>query len=210
METTRTTDIRSGVQIEVISIIWMVIEMAVSIGAGIAARSILLTAFGIDSLIELISGGILLWRLQVESRGGDVERVEQAEHRAEQIVAITLGMLCVYLFISAVYSLIVRSKPETTLLGIGISAAAVVIMPYLALVKRRVSNRIHSEALAGDAVESITCAYMAGTVLIGLLLNTIFGWWWAEHIAALVFLFWLGRETLEAFEEARSESKEIK
>jgi len=204
METTRATDIRLGIQVEAISIIWMVIEMAVSIGAGIAARSILLTAFGIDSLIELISGGILLWRLQVESRGGDVERVEQAEHRAERIVAITLGILCVYLFISAVYSLILHSKPESTWFGIGISAAAVLIMPYLAVVKRRVSNRIHSEALAGDAVESITCAYMAGTVLIGLLLNTIFSWWWAENLAALVFLFWLGRETWEAFEEARS------
>ena len=127
--------------------------MAVSIGTGIAAGSILLTAFGIDSLIELISGGILLWRLRVESRGGDADRVEQAEHSAEWIVAVTLGMLCVYVFVSTVYGLIVRSKPETTLLGIGISAAAVLIMPYLAFVKRRVSNRIHSEALAGDAVE---------------------------------------------------------
>ncbi len=91
METTRATDIRLGIQIEIISIIWMVIEMAVSIGAGIAAGSVLLTAFGIDSLIELISGGILLWRLRVESQGGDVDRVEQAEHRAAWIVAVTLG-----------------------------------------------------------------------------------------------------------------------
>jgi divalent metal cation (Fe/Co/Zn/Cd) transporter len=204
MDTTRATEIHSGIRIEVISIIWMVIEMAVSFGAGIAAGSILLTAFGIDSLIELVSGGILLWRLRVESQGGDVDRVEQAEHRAAWIVAITLGMLCVYVFGSAVYSLIVRSKPETTLLGIGISAAAVLIMPYLAVVKRRISSHIHSEALAVDAVESITCAYMAGTVLIGLLLNTVFGWWWAENLAALVFLVWLGRETREAFEEARS------
>ena len=72
--------------------------MAVSIGAGIAAGSVLLTAFGIDSLIELISGGILLWRLRVESQGGDVDRVEQAEHRAEWIVAVTLALLCIYVF----------------------------------------------------------------------------------------------------------------
>lgn len=203
METTRASDVRTGIRIEIISIIWMIIEMAVSIGAGIAAKSILLTAFGIDSLIELISGGILLWRLHTESRGGDVERVEQAEHRAEWIVAVTLAFLCVYVFVSAVYGLIAHSKPESTLLGIGISAAAVLIMPYLAFVKRRISNQIHSEALAGDAVESITCAYMAGTVLIGLALNALFGWWWAEHIAALLFLVWLARETREAFEEAR-------
>jgi divalent metal cation (Fe/Co/Zn/Cd) transporter len=204
MENTRATEIRSGIQIEVISIIWMVIEMVVSIGAGIAARSILLTAFGIDSLIELISSGILLWRLQVESRGGDVDRVERAEHRAEWIVAVTLGMLCVYVFVSAIYGLIFHSKPESTLLGITISAAAVLIMPYLAVVKRHISGRIHSEALASDAIESITCAYMAGTVLIGLALNALFGWWWVENIAALVFLVWLARETWEAFEEARS------
>jgi divalent metal cation (Fe/Co/Zn/Cd) transporter len=205
MEATRSTDIRSGIRIEVISVIWMIIEMTVSVGAGIAAGSVLLTAFGMDSLIELVSGGILLWRLRVESRGGDVDRVEQAEHTAKWIVAVTLALLCVYVFVSAIYGLIVQSKPESTLLGIGISAAAVLIMPYLAIVKRRIAKRINSEALAGDAVESITCAYMAGTVLIGLALNALFGWWWAEHIAALLFLVWLGRETWEAFEEARSE-----
>ena len=76
METTRAKEIRLGIQIEVISIVWMIIEMAVSVGAGIAAGSILLTAFGIDSLIELISSGILLWRLRVEGQGGDMDRVE--------------------------------------------------------------------------------------------------------------------------------------
>ncbi len=202
MDTLRATDIRSGIRIEIITVIWMTIEMAVSIGAGIAAGSILLTAFGIDSLIELISGGILLWRLLVESQGGDVEQVEQAEHRAAWVVAIALALLCAYVLISAVYGLIVHAKPESSALGIGVSAAAVIFMPYLALVKRRVSSRIQSEALAGDAVESITCAYMAGTVLVGLVFNALFGWWWVENIAALLFLVWLLRETREAFEEA--------
>ena len=204
MEATRASEIRQGIRIEIVSILWVVMEMAVSIGAGIAAGSVLLTAFGIDSLIELISGGILLWRLRVESLGGDVERVEQTEHRAEWVVAITLALLCVYVAVSSIYGLIIHSKPESAMLGIGISAAAVLIMPYLAIIKRRISNRIHSEALAGDAVESITCAYMAGTVLIGLALNALFGWWWAEHIAALLFLLWLARETWETFEKARS------
>jgi len=208
MEKTQATDIRLGIQIEILSILWMIIEMAVSIGAGFAARSVLLTAFGIDSLIELISAGILLWRLRVESQGGDVDQVEQAERRAGWIVAVTLGMLCVYVFVSAIYGLISHSKPEGTLLGITISAAAVLIMPYLAVVKRGISGRIHSEALASDAIESITCAYMAGTVLTGLVLNALFGWWWVENIAALVFLVWLARETWEAFEEAKAERNE--
>jgi divalent metal cation (Fe/Co/Zn/Cd) transporter len=204
METTRGKDIRSGIQIEIISISWMMIEMVVAIGAGIAGGSILLTAFGIDSLIELIGDGILLWRLRVEAKGEDVDRVEQAEHRAKWIVAVTLGLLSVYVCVFAIYGLIHQSKPEETFWGIGVSAVAVLIMPYLALVKRRISRRIQSEALAGDAVNSITCAYMAGTVLMGLALNLMFNWWWAEYIAALLFLIWLVRETWEAFKEAIS------
>ena len=209
MDTARAAGIRSGIQIEVITVIWMTIEMAVAIGAGIAAGSILLTAFGIDSLIELISGGILLWRLRVESRGGDMAQIEQAERRAAWVVAITLGLLCVYVLTSAVYGLLAHSKSESSILGIGVSAAAVLIMPFLAVAKRRVSSRIQSEALAGDAINSITCAYMAGTVLAGLAMNAIWGWWWVEHAAALVFLIWLVRETWEAFEEARHDYREL-
>jgi divalent metal cation (Fe/Co/Zn/Cd) transporter len=205
VDAARTTAVRSGIRIEIITVIWMTIEMAVSIVAGIAAGSILLIAFGIDSLIELISGGILLWRLLVERRGGDVEQVERAEHKAAWVVAIALALLCAYVLISAVYGLIVHAKPESSTLGISISAAAVLFMPYLATVKRRISSRIQSEALAGDAVSSITCAYMAGTVLVGLVFNAFFGWWWVENVAALLFLVWLLRETWEAFDEARGE-----
>jgi len=209
MNTTRTSDIKMGVRIEVITIIWMVIEMAISIAAGIAARSVLMTAFGLDSLIELVSGSILLWRLSVESQGGDLESVERAGHRATLVVAVTLGLLCAYVLISAVYGLITRAKPESSIFEIGVSAAALLIMPFLAVSKRRISKRIESAALAGDATNSITCAIMAGTVLIGLVLNTLFGLWWAEYIAALVFLVWLVKETLEIFEEVREEKEEV-
>ena len=202
MNTIRAEDVRAGVRIEVITIVWMVVEMAVSIGAGIAAGSVLLIAFGLDSLIELVSGGMLLWRLGVESRGGDVEQVERAEKRAEWVVAVTLALLCVYVLVSAVYGLIAHTTPENSPLGIGVAAGAVLFMPYLAVVKRRISGRIHSEALAGDAVNSITCAYMAGTVLVGLALFALFGWWWVDKAAALLFLAWLGRETWEAWEGA--------
>lgn len=203
MNTIRAEDVRAGVRIERITIAWMVVEMAVSIGAGIAAGSVLLIAFGLDSLIELVSGGMLLWRLGVESRGGDVERVEEAEKRAERVVAGTLALLCLYVLVSAVYGLITHTTPENSPLGIAVAAGAVLFMPHLAVVKRRIAGRIHSEALAGDAVNSITCAYMAGTVLVGLALFALFGWWWVDKVAALLFLAWLGRETWEAWEEAR-------
>jgi divalent metal cation (Fe/Co/Zn/Cd) transporter len=181
----------------------MVIEAAVSLGAGIVAGSILLTAFGIDSVIELISGSILLWRLSTEANGGDAERVERAEQKAAWVVAITLGLLCLYVLVSAIYGLATQSKPESSPVGIGISLAAVLVMPYLAFSKRRIARRIGSDALRGDAAESLTCGYMAGTVLVGLLLNAVFHWWWAEDLAALGFLFWLLGETREALEEAR-------
>jgi divalent metal cation (Fe/Co/Zn/Cd) transporter len=208
MDSTRAAFVRLGIRVEIITIAWMVIEMIVSIVAGVTARSILLTAFGIDSLIELVSGGILLWRLQIEGLGGDLKRVERAEHRATWIVAITLSLLCAYVLISSIYKLLTRSIPASSLIGIGVAAAAVLVMPYLAITKRRISRRINSKALAGDAANSITCATMAGTVLVGLLLNTFLGWWWAESIAAFIFLIWLLRETLEVFEEARKDHKE--
>ncbi len=194
--------IQSGINIEIITVIWMVIEMAVSIGAGIAAGSVLLIAFGFDSLIELVSGGILLWRLLVESQDHETEQVERAERIADWVVAIALALLCIYVLASAVYGLLLHSKPENSWIGIGVSAAAVIVMPYLSITKRRISHRINSEALAGDAVASITCAYMAATVLLGLALNVLLGWWWLEDAAALLFLAWLARETWEAFEEA--------
>jgi divalent metal cation (Fe/Co/Zn/Cd) transporter len=208
VEKTHAPEISLGVRIEAISVVWMVIEMAVSIGAGIAAGSILLTAFGFDSLIELASAAILLWRLLVESKAGDTERVKQAEQRATWIVAISLVLLCAYVLITTLAGLLTHAQPESSVIGISISAAAVALMPYLAITKRRISKQIKSEALAYDAINSITCAYMAGTVLVGLVFNALFGWWWVENMAALLFLIWLARETMEAFEEARAGSKE--
>jgi len=204
METVRREDINLGIRVEVFTLLWMTIEMSVAIAAGIAARSVLLTAFGIDSFIELISGGILLWRFQVESQGVDLQSVERAEYRAAWMVAISLGFLCVYVLFESLLGLISGSRPENTFAGLVISAAAVLVMPYLAFVKRKLAIRIDSKALAGDAINSFSCAYMAATVFIGLLLNTLLGWWWADYAASLIFLVWLVRETLEAFEEIRN------
>jgi divalent metal cation (Fe/Co/Zn/Cd) transporter len=203
VDAARAADVRTGVRLEIVTVIWMIIEATVSLGAGVVAGSILLTAFGIDSVIELISGSILLWRLSIEAQGGDEERVERVEQRASWVVAITLVVLCLYVLVTAIYGLVAHAQPESSPVGIAVSLAAVLVMPYLAVSKRRIAGRIDSEALRGDAAESLTCAYMAGTVLVGLVLNAVFHWWWAEDIAALVFLYWLFGETREALEEAR-------
>ena len=207
MQTSRVALVRTGVRIELFTVLWMVVEAAVSIGAGLLAHSALLTAFGIDSVVELLSGAILLWRLFIEARGETTEHVERAEHRAAWVVAIALVLLCLYVLITAVYGLLTHSHPDSSLIGIAISIAAVIVMPALGLSKRRLAARLDSAALRGDADSSFTCGFMAAAVLVGVGLNALFHWWWAEDIAALVFLFWLLGETREALEEAR-EGKE--
>lgn len=201
----RAAQVRAGVRVEVFTVLWMIVEAVVSIGAGVLAGSALLTAFGIDSVIELVSGAILLWRLALEARGEETERVERAEQRAAWVVAIALALLCLYVLVTSIYGLVTHAHPESSLVGIVISALAVVVMPLLGVTKRRLATRLESGALRGDAASSFTCGYMAATVLLGVGLNALFHRWWAEDVAALVFLFWLVGETREAFEEAREE-----
>ena len=180
----------------------MLVEAVLAIGAGVAARSLLLTAFGFDSVIELISGGTLLWRLSAETRGGSVERIEQAERRASWVSAGLLAILCAYVLFVGVAGLLIRIAPEGSPLGLGVSVAAVIVMPLLAWRKSRVNRRVESAALKADIAETVTCAYMAAVTLIGVALNLFVGWWWAEYLAALVLLIFLIREAKEAFEAA--------
>jgi divalent metal cation (Fe/Co/Zn/Cd) transporter len=200
---TRQAAVRAGVRIEVVTIVWMVMEAVIAIGAGIIARSVLLTAFGVDSVVELVTGGTLLWRLTTEARGGVLARVERAENRAAWITGVGLIALCIYVLVTSGLSLIAGNKPEDSYAGIGLAVVAVAFMPLLAWRKRIVAAEIDSGALRGDAACSITCAYMAGTLLVGLALNALFHWWWADGVAALALLYWLIPEAREALEGAR-------
>jgi divalent metal cation (Fe/Co/Zn/Cd) transporter len=202
VRTARAGQVRTAIWLEVFTVLWMVVEAAVSIGAGLTAGSALLIAFGLDSVIELVSGTTLLWRLALEARGGDEELVERAERRAARIVAVLLVLLCIYVLVTAIYGLVTRAQPETAIAGIAISSAAVIVMPLLGIAKRRLASDLDSSALRGDAASSFTCAAMAGAVLAGVALNALFHWWWVEPAASLLFLFWLARETREAFDEA--------
>ncbi len=199
----REAALRVGVRLEVATVAWMAVEAVLAIGAGIAARSVLLTAFGFDSVIELISGGTLLWRLSSEARGASSERIEAVERRATWISAVLLGLLCIYLIGVGLAGLLARLRPEGSALDVGVAAAAVVVMPLLAWRKRRANVAIGSSALRADIAETIACAYMAGATLAGTALNLIAGLWWAEYVAALVLLIFIGRETREAIESAR-------
>jgi divalent metal cation (Fe/Co/Zn/Cd) transporter len=196
----RSDALREGVRLEVFAVAWMAIEAVIAIGAGVAARSVLLTAFGLDSAIELLSGVTLLWRLTAETRGADLERVEAVERRATRLSAVLLVLLSVCVLITSVAGLLARLAPHESWLGIAVSAAAVIVMPLLAWRKRAVNRSIESSALRADIAETIVCAYMAGATLVGLTLSALLGWWWAEYAAAIALLVFIGREAWEALE----------
>jgi len=184
---------RSGIRLEQLTVAWMVIEAAVAIGAGIAARSVLLTAFGVDSVIELLSGVVLYRRLK-----GDSERVEAT---AVRISAVLLVLLCVYVVASSLTGLLLRVEPAASVVGIAISAVALVAMPLLARAKRRVNVVLQSPSLRADIAETVSCAYLAAVTLAGLVVAGLTGWWWVQYAAALLLLFWLVPETRETLEE---------
>ncbi len=200
----RTRQVRLGIWIELITICWMVVEAAIAITTGYLTRSISLQGFGIDSIIELISGGILLWRLVVEQRGGSDEVVERAERRASWVVSISLFALAAYIVIDSILTFVLQSWPESSWWGIGLAIAAAIVMPLLWQGKLRIARRIGSPALKADAMCSVTCAYMSVTLLAGLSLNKLFGWWWADPLAALVLVYFIVREGREALHEART------
>lgn len=195
---------RLGVQIELVTILWMTMEAIVALVVGFTTHSVSLQGFGIDSVIELIAGGILLWRLTVEQRGGTLDRIERAERRASWVTAISLFALSVYLVGDSALTFLTRTQPEASWWGVGLAIAAAIIMPLLWQGKLLVARRIGSAALKADAACSVTCAYMSLTLLGGLLLNRTFGWWWADPLAGLALVYFLVREGRETLYEART------
>ena len=199
----RVAAVRAGVRLEVITVAWMAAEAVLAIGAGLAARSVLLTAFGFDSVIELLSGVTLLWRLSSEARGSTPRMMESIERRATVISAALLVLLSAYLLLVGLAGIVTRLHPEGSWLGVAVSAAAVLAMPLLAWRKTRANAVIASAALRADVAETITCTYMAAATLAGAGLNLLFGLWWAEYVAALALLVFIAIETREAVEGAR-------
>lgn len=195
--------VKKGINIEIVSILWMIVEAAVAIGAGIAAHSLALTAFGADSIIELVASAILLWRLYVESSGASLARVKQVEKRASWVVGVALIALAVYIVVSAAYDLWTRSGSESSMLGLALAIASGIIMPYLSRAKKRIGTEIGSKALRADGSCSIVCAYMAWTLIVGLILTALVGWWWLNALAGLALVYFVVKEGIEAIQEAR-------
>lgn len=197
--TERAAYLTVGIRLEWFTLGWMAVEAAVGVGAGITARSAALTAFGVDSIIELVSAWIVLARLRTERVGWvSGEALEHLEQRASGIVGWSLFALALYVVVHAGYELLTRAAPESSTVGIVLAVAALIVMPLLARMKRRLASSLGSAALRGDAAEAVVCAYMAGTLLAGLVLRAAFGWWWADPVAALGIVYFIVQEGREA------------
>ena len=190
----RLNAVRRGRILEYLTITWNLLEGIISVGAGLLAGSIALVGFGFDSFIESFSGGALLWRLHLDA----AERRERAERIALKLVGISFLLLAAYVAFDSIKALIQREAPEVSYLGITIAALSLVVMPFLARAKRRVAAVLNSRAMQADSKQTDICAYLSAILLGGLLVNALFGWWWADPVAAMIMTPIIGREGIEA------------
>jgi len=198
----RSEDLQFALLLTYITLGWMTIEGAASLLLGWASKSLLLEAFGIDSVIELFSAAVLLWRLRVESSGtATSEHVNLVEHRAARLIGYSLYALVVYVIFNSGYGLFIAKRMTDThqsAWGILIGLVAKIGMPILAGYKLKVAVRLNSRALRADAVESITCGYLSIVLMIGLAATRVLDWWWLDSVAALALIPFLIKEAREA------------
>ncbi len=199
MTSDRAALIRQAFRLEYITLGWMTIEAAVAIGSGVAAGSLTLMAFGIDSLIELASAAVLVWRLTVELRHGQAF-AETAEKTASRIGGALLFALAAYVVAVAAWKLWMRQGAEFSLPGLLISVLAVPVMYFLSRRKLQVADALGSRALRADAIESITCGWLAFVVIGALVAQLLTGAWWVDAVASLGIVWFVIREGREAWE----------
>ena len=174
-----------------------VVEAVIALWSGAVADSVALIGFGLDSGIETAAGAVLLWRLAVEAGGAGQEEVERRELAVHRFVGATLLALALYVVGEAAWTLWHRDAPAESLVGIFLAAASLLIMPVMAVAKLRAAREIRSGALRAEAKETIACSYLSGALLVGLGANALWGWWWADPIAALLMVPWHVKEGLE-------------
>jgi divalent metal cation (Fe/Co/Zn/Cd) transporter len=183
-----------GRRLEYLTIAWNGFEAVVALVSGLMAGSIALVGFGLDSVIETISAGVLLWRLRADL---DIRARERAERTARRLVGVCFLLLAAYVGIESLRALWIKAQPERSLPGILIAVAAVIVMPLLGRAKRRVAAELGSRALHADSRQADFCTYLSAILLVGLLLHALLGWWWADPAAALVMVPIIAREGVQ-------------
>ncbi|MGH2382237.1 MAG: cation transporter [Candidatus Limnocylindria bacterium] len=187
---------RQGLRLEYLTIGWNVIEGIVAIAAGIAAGSIALVGFGFDSSIEVFAATVVVWHFRAEERGG----VDEAqERRALRLIAVTFFVLAAYVTVEAARDLVIGAEPETSRVGIIMACLSLVVMPTLALAKRRIGRQLGSATLVADSTETFLCSWLSAILLVGLVLNATVGWAWADPVAGLAIAWLALREGREAW-----------
>jgi divalent metal cation (Fe/Co/Zn/Cd) transporter len=184
---------RRGFWLEYASMAWMTAEAAIAITAGVIASSLALTGFGLDSVIEFFAAAIVVWQLRGEG--------QDRETRAVRLIGVTFFALAAYLTVEGIRDLAGHARPEQSIAGLAVAAAALVVMPLLAVAKRRTGRALGNQTLIADSAESALCALTSAAVLLGVGLNAWLGWWWADPAAGLVIAALAVREGLEAWED---------
>jgi divalent metal cation (Fe/Co/Zn/Cd) transporter len=177
-----------------LTICWNVIEGLIAVSAGVAAGSVALIGFGLDSFIEVTAAGILLWRLELPDHDAGAERREATAHR---VVGMTFLLLAAYIGAQTVYTLTVGDEPEVSAIGLALAIISLAVMPGLGLTKRWNARKLRSRALIAESTETLICSYLSFTLFIGLGANAAFGWWWADIAAALAMVPWIVKEGME-------------
>lgn len=190
----RASLVRRGRRLEYFTIAYNSLEGFIAVIAGLLAGSIALVGFGFDSLIEVTSGAALLWRLYSDA---DESRRKRIESITLRIVGACFLLLAAYVSYDSIKSLIWRKAPKESIPGVALAIASVIVMPLLVRAKRKVARRIKSQALMADSKQTELCTYLSAILLAGLLLNALFGWWWADPIAALVMVPIIVKEGIE-------------
>lgn len=185
-------DVAAGRWLEHFTLGWNALEAVIAVGAGIVAGSTALLGFGLDSVIESLSGAVLLWRLWDEKKG------EERERQALKLVGVSFLVLAVYVAYEATETLLMQEPPDASYVGIGLAVASVIVMPLLARAKRKVAARLGSRALHADSRQTDICSYLSAILLLGLAANALFGWWWADPAAGLLMVPIIGKEGVEA------------
>jgi divalent metal cation (Fe/Co/Zn/Cd) transporter len=190
--TRRAALVRRALGLAVLTVCWNVVEGVVALAAGAAAGSRALAGFGVDSFVESLSAGVLIWRLRVEQQ--DPERVEQVERQAVRLIGVAFLALAALVGVESVRSLLAGDRADTSPIGIGLTSVSLVVMPILARAKRRVGAEMGDRSVEADSRQTWACVALSFVVLGGLLVNQVLGWWWADPVAALVVVGFLVRE----------------
>jgi divalent metal cation (Fe/Co/Zn/Cd) transporter len=182
---------RRGLLLEYLTIGWNLLEAIVALWAGVAASSIALVGFGLDSLIEVFAATVVVWELRGEE--------DNRQAKALRLIAISFFVLAGYVTVEAMRDLLIRSEAAESTVGIVLAAISLAVMPLLAITKRRTGRALESPTLLADAMETLLCSYLSAILLVGLLLNATVGWWWADPLAALGIAYLAVREGIEAW-----------